>query len=102
MAGNDHTRWTAVLFDFDGTLGDSIDLIISSVRATATELPDYTFDEAAVRPWIGRPFTAMLAEQGVTDHDQWMTVYRRHYRKAHNEMLRPIAGGSGLLERVAD
>jgi phosphoglycolate phosphatase-like HAD superfamily hydrolase len=40
MAGSDQTRWTAVLFDFDGTLGDSIDLIISSVRATAAELPD--------------------------------------------------------------
>jgi phosphoglycolate phosphatase-like HAD superfamily hydrolase len=44
----------------------------------------------------------MLAKQGVTDHDQWMTVYRRHYRKAHNEMLRPIDGISGLLERIAD
>jgi pyrophosphatase PpaX len=102
MAVSDQTRWTAVLFDFDGTLGDSIDLIISSVRATAAELPDYTFDEAAIRPWIGRPFTAMLAKHGVTDHDQWMTVYRRHYRKAHNEMLRPIEGISGLLERLAD
>jgi pyrophosphatase PpaX len=55
-----------------------------------------------VRPWIGRPFTAMLVEQGVSDHDQWMRIYRRHYRKAHNEMLRPIEGISGLLERLAD
>jgi pyrophosphatase PpaX len=102
MAANDQTRWTAVLFDFDGTLGDSIYLIISSVRATAAELPDYTFDEAPVGPWIGRPFTAMLVGQGVSDHDQWMTVYRRHYRKAHNKMLRPIDGISGLLERLAD
>jgi hypothetical protein len=30
----------------------------------------------------------MLAKQGVADHDQWMTVYRRRYRKAHNETLR--------------
>jgi phosphoglycolate phosphatase-like HAD superfamily hydrolase len=50
MAANDQTRWTAGLFDFDGTLGDSIDLIISSLRATDAELPDYTFDDAAVRP----------------------------------------------------
>jgi pyrophosphatase PpaX len=102
MAATDQTRWTAVLFDFDGTLGDSIDLIISSVRATAAELSDYTFDEAAVRPWIGRPFPAMLVEQGVSDHDQWMTVYRRHYREAHDQMLRPIAGISELLERLAN
>jgi pyrophosphatase PpaX len=44
----------------------------------------------------------MVAEQGVSDHDQWMTVYRRHYRKAHNDLLRPIDGISGLLERLAD
>lgn len=102
MAAMEQTRWTAVLFDFDGTLGDSIDLIISSVRATAAELPGYTFDEAAIRPWIGRPLTAMLLEQGVTDHAEWMTVYRRHYRRAHDEMLRPIEGISGLLERLAN
>ena len=95
MAEMEQTRWTAVLFDFDGTLGDSIDLIISSVRATAAEIPGYTFDEAAIRPWIGRPLTAMLLEQGVTDHAEWMTVYRRHYRRAHDEMLRPIEGISG-------
>jgi pyrophosphatase PpaX len=101
MAATERTRWTAVLFDFDGTLGDSIDLIISSLRATAAELPGYTFDEAAIRPWIGRPLTAMLLEQGVTDHAEWLTIYRRHYRSAHDEMLRPIEGISGLLERLA-
>ena len=102
MAATQQTRWTAALFDFDGTLGDSIDLIISSLRATAVDLPGYTFDEAAIRPWIGRPLTAMLLEQGVTDHAEWMTVYRRHYRRAHDEMLRPIEGISGLLERLAN
>jgi pyrophosphatase PpaX len=101
MAATQQTRWTAALFDFDGTLGDSIDLIISSLRATAVELPGCTFDEAAIRQWIGRPLTAMLLEQGVTDHAEWMTVYRRHYRRAHDEMLRPIEGISGLLERLA-
>ena len=98
MAATEQTRWTAVLFDFDGTLGDSIDLIISSLRATAAELPGYTFDEAAIRPWIGRPLTAMLLEQGVPDHAEWMTVYRRHYRRAHDEMLRTIRGCNAYLE----
>ena len=88
MAATEQTLWTAVLFDFDGTLGDSIDLIISSLRATAAELPGYTVDEAAIRPWIGRPLTAMLVEQGVTDHAEWMNVYRRHYRRAHDQLLR--------------
>jgi pyrophosphatase PpaX len=102
MAATEQTLWTAVLFDFDGTLGDSIDLIISSLRATAAELPGYTVDEAAIRPWIGRPLTAMLVEQGVTDHAEWMNVYRRHYRRAHDQLLRPIEGISGLLERLAN
>jgi len=95
MAATEQTLWTAVLFDFDGTLGDSIDLIISSLRATAAELPGYTVDEAAIRPWIGRPLTAMLVEQGVTDHAEWMNVYRRHYRRAHDQLLRPIEGFRG-------
>jgi pyrophosphatase PpaX len=101
MAAKEQTQWRAVLFDFDGTLGDSIDLIISSLRATAAELPGYAFDEAAIRPWIGRSLTAMLLEQGVNDNAEWMTVYRRHYRIADDEMLCPIDGISGLLERLA-
>ena len=44
----------------------------------------------------------MLVEQGVTNHDEWLTVYRRHYRRAHDEMLRPIEGISGLLERLSN
>jgi pyrophosphatase PpaX len=89
MAATEQTRWTAVLFDFDGTLGDSIDLIISSLRATAAELPGYTFEEAAIRPWIGRPLTAMLLSKG-------------HRPCGVDEMLRPIEGISGLLERLAN
>jgi pyrophosphatase PpaX len=44
----------------------------------------------------------MLVEQGVTDHAEWMNVYRRHYRRAHDQLLRPIEGISGLLERLAN
>jgi pyrophosphatase PpaX len=102
MAAREQTRWTAMLFDFDGTLGHSIDLIISSLRATAAELPGYAFDEAAIRLWIGRPLAAMLVAHGVADHAGWMSVYRRHYRRAHDEMLRPIEGISGLLERLSN
>jgi beta-phosphoglucomutase-like phosphatase (HAD superfamily) len=54
MAAREQTRWAAVLFDFDGILGDT-SISSSALRATAAELPGgYAFDEALIRPWSGQ------------------------------------------------
>ena len=53
--------WTLVLFDLDGTLGDSAADIAEAVNRTLDELGHAREDEAMVRSWIGHGARALLA-----------------------------------------
>ena len=43
------------LFDLDGTLVDSVPLIVASYQHALTTVLGRPGDEAVVRSWIGRP-----------------------------------------------
>lgn len=47
-------RWQTVLFDLDGTLCDTIGLIIASYQHSLREVLGYEEDEQVIRGWIGK------------------------------------------------
>lgn len=59
MPGAGHA---AILFDLDGTLLDSIDLIVRSFQHTTALHLGAPIDRARVIPTIGRPLAAVLEE----------------------------------------
>jgi pyrophosphatase PpaX len=84
---------SAVLFDLDGTLIDSIGLLVASM--------EYAFEERELRPpvpeWIaaiGTPLDAMLRRWALSDDD--VTTLRARYRefqlRKHDEMTRAYPG----------
>ena len=48
-------RWPVVLFDLDGTLADTIGLIVASYNHAFRQVMGTERDEAEIRAWIGRP-----------------------------------------------
>jgi pyrophosphatase PpaX len=83
----------AVLFDLDGTLVDSIDLLVASM--------EYAFAGRERRPplaeWlalIGTPLDAMLARwaEGPADVELLRARYREHQLAKHDEMLKLYPG----------
>lgn len=84
---------TAVLFDLDGTLVDSIDLLVASMEyayAGRTQRP-------SVEEWlalIGTPLDAMLARWARDDADvgTLRARYREHQLAKHDEMLKLYPG----------
>lgn len=93
VEGPTHPRWPVVLFDFDGTLADSVDLIIASFRAAlGGEVPD---DE--LRSWIGRPLQLLMEKVRPGRVAESMAAYRAFYREHHDELIRPIPGVPDLL-----
>ena len=83
----------AVLFDLDGTLVDSIELLLASM--------EYSFEGRARRPsvaeWlalIGTPLDAMLARwaEGPADVERLRARYREHQLAKHDEMLKLYPG----------
>ncbi len=93
-------RWRAVVFDLDGTLIDTIPLILASHQhATRTVLGEALPDELLLSG-IGRP---LLAQMRVFDEERAQELFDtyRSWNHANTErMLRGFEGVDDLLHRL--
>ena len=91
----------AVLYDFDGTLADSTELIMRCYRHTmATHLGESPPDEE----WLagfGTPLETQIARfaRDAGEHDAMLATYREHQNVHHDTLLRPFPGA---VETVAE
>lgn len=84
----------AVLFDLDGTLIDSLDLIIASYRHTMeAHLGAVPPDDAWLRT-MGTPLTAQLRDfaRSREQAEAMLATYREHNARVHDEMVRSFRG----------
>ena len=75
-------RFDAVLFDFDGTLADSMDSILLCIRHALDDV-GIPYTEAQLRKMVGPPFRLAMRElYGVTDEERverLIKIYRTEY-----------------------
>lgn len=82
----------AILFDLDGTLIDTIDMIRASMRhATAVVLGESLPDEVLMRN-VGIPLAQQMREFSPEHAEELLGVYREHNHEIHDEMLREYPG----------
>jgi pyrophosphatase PpaX len=87
-------RPAAVLLDLDGTLVDSIELIVASARHAFASRPGPAPTEAEFRAGIGRPLAAQFAPWVSGDDDLRFLVARyREYQLAHHDRLTTVYQG---------
>lgn len=92
-------RWPVVLFDLDGTLVDTVPLIVESYRVAFRDVLGREIDEAWVRPFVGRTLDDVFAELGLPV-DQMLTAYRG-FNLAHlEELQRDYPGIPELLDAL--
>lgn len=91
-----------VLFDFDGTLADTIPLIIASYRHTlrVSDLPEV--DEAQMRSWIGRPLQPVFEQRYPGRADELTATYRTWNLAHHDELILAVPGMPQLLKSLLD
>ena len=92
-----------LLFDLDGTLVDSIELILRSGRHAFEGDPGRIPTDDEWRAAIGRPLAAMF--RGVTDDeadvDRLIARYREYQLEHHDRLMRAYDGVVPLLQSLA-
>lgn len=90
-----------VLFDLDGTLIDTIELIRESMRyATATVLGEALPDEVLMRN-VGVPLRRQMHEFDAERADELLRVYREHNGRVHDAMVKEYPGVEEALEKIS-
>lgn len=96
--------FSTYLFDLDGTLIDSIELIMSSFRHTMRTHLGTVPTDAEWRAGFGTPLRPQLAHYA-RDPDQvadMAATYRAHNRAEHDRLVKPYAGIHDVVMRLRD
>ena len=84
------SRPAAGLFDLDGTLIDSIDLILGSMRYAFAKCARETPTDAAWLTGVGTPLRTMFERYSANgaEVDHFIAAYREHQMLHHDDMVR--------------
>jgi len=94
-------RWPVVLFDLDGTLADTIGLIVASYNHAFRAVMGTERDEAEIRSWIGRPLIESFAAVSPEHAEELDRVYREWNIANTARLLRAYPGVAELLTDLA-
>lgn len=89
-----NTRYRAILFDLDGTLVDSLELILASYRHTMAHHLGYTPPDEEWLRTMGTPLRAQLASfaNSTEQLEAMFRTYIDHNEASHAHMIRPFPG----------
>jgi pyrophosphatase PpaX len=94
----------AILFDLDGTLIDSIELILNSARHAFIGFQGRAPTDEEWRAGIGRPLHTVLREYAGDDGeaDRLFQRYRAYQLEHHDRLIRPYAGIVETVQSLAE
>jgi len=99
-AGRRAPVYQAVVFDLDGTVVDSVELIIVSFQHAIREVLGRELSREEAIAWVGMPLREQM-ERFSPDHaDELVEVYREFNHREHDRMLTLYEGIEDLLHRL--
>ena len=92
-----HPGFDPVVFDLDGTVVDTVELIVKSFRyATSTVLGEVLPDELIIAG-VGRPLRAQMERLSEAHAQELYDVYREYNHRRHDELIRGYDGIDEVL-----
>lgn len=88
----------AVLFDLDGTLINTNDIIIESFKHTLRQELNLTVETEEIIKYFGEPLKTTMERYDRENVDRLISVYREHNEIIHDSMILPIEGAEEVLE----
>ncbi|MDR2929535.1 MAG: HAD-IA family hydrolase [Propionibacteriaceae bacterium] len=92
-------RWPVVIFDIDGTLVNSVDLIVDSYQHTFRTILGHEWDVTEIKTWIGKSLRGVFEEKFPDQADAMFDEYSR-WNDTHT--AESITGYDGMPQLVAD
>ncbi|MDR3565851.1 MAG: pyrophosphatase PpaX [Negativicutes bacterium] len=93
-------QYKGVLFDLDGTLLDTTDLILKSFQHTIKVHYNREADLDIARAYFGQPLRAALEVMGPDKVDQLITTYREYNVIHHDRLAKIFTGVADALQRM--
>ena len=93
-------RPRAVVFDLDGTLVDSVDLIVESFRHATRSVLGKELPREELIAGVGKPLQEQMELVDRERADELVRAYREFNHREHDRMLRLYAGVDDLLRRL--
>jgi pyrophosphatase PpaX len=89
-----------ILFDLDGTLLDTKELILSSFRYATREVLGEQLPDERILPFIGIPLIYQMRTIAGEHTERLMEVYREHNARVHDELIRSFEGTREALDTL--
>ncbi len=93
------SRYKAILFDLDGTLVDSVPVILEAASRVLSEM-GLPYDEAVVRKAIGVPLRTQALQWAGSRAEEFRERYHAIYRPLQDAQARLFPGTREMLETV--
>jgi pyrophosphatase PpaX len=90
-----------VLFDLDGTLIDTIDMIRASMRYATDKVLGSPLPDEVLMCNVGIPLAQQMREFSEEKADELLTVYREHNGRVHDAMIKEYPGVEDALTRLS-
>lgn len=89
-----------VLFDLDGTLIDTLDLILDSMRYTTEKVLGAPLPDEVLMHNVGVPLIVQMREFDEERADEMMVVYREHNWRVHDALVKEYPGVEDALRQL--
>lgn len=97
-----HRGYDPVVFDLDGTVVDTVELIVESFRyATRTVLGRVLPDEV-ITAGVGQPLMIQMRTLSEARAQELYDVYREYNHRRHDELIRSYDGMADVLRGLRD
>lgn len=87
----------AILFDLDGTLIDTIGMILTSMRYTTEQVLGEALPDEVLLRNVGVPLAVQMREFSPEHADELLAVYRAHNAEVHDDLIREYEGTEPVL-----
>lgn len=96
-------RYTAVIFDFDGTIADTNELVLASWQHTYEVRRGHRVDPTHILKSFGEPlYVTMQKEFPEWPVEETVAIYRNYQVDIFEEMIRPFPGMLELMRDLKD